>query len=298
MMRQMANSGSTSQSEHGSGPLTTGSSNVLVNGGNAWRAQIDIFTCPVHGPEVVPFGHTHVLVNGMMATSIGDFLLGAGPPDIIRDTPANNVYIGGAEGVGLDSEAGIAEWCNEWCKFENLWDKRTPDERRQAYDKMVGRMFSLFGAPPPNVIFEPPATNTGGYINVVNGDMGVGSQYFTATSAGNLRRVTYHEVRHGEQLFNGMRYARQQAKDGHPILGDNTAAKNAAMVNAADKLGGFPPGSKEEAFARTMAHGYSTDQGLDQLRWANKDYHNRYTQIPGGYDADRTEGKPAGACKC
>lgn len=293
----MANSQSVSQGEHGSAPLATGSPDVFVHGGNAWRAPIDLFMCPVHGPEFVPFGHTHVLVNGMMATSIGDFLLGAGAPDIICDTDANKVYIGDAEGVGMDSDAGMAAWCKEWCQFENLWGERTPNERRQAYDAMIGRMFGLYGAPHPNLVFDPPAENTGGYINVVNGEMGVGDQYFDAASAGDLRRVTYHEVRHGEQLFNGMRYARQQAKDGNPIPGDNTAEKNAAMIEAADKLGGFPPGSKEEAFARTMAHGYSTSQGIDQLLWANQDYNHRYPQIPGGYDAGRTEDNP-GACAC
>lgn len=301
-MRPMAHEFSQSQSQHGSAPLGTGSPNVLVHNGKAWRANHDVFPCPVHGPEKVPIGHTRVLVNNKQATRIGDFLLGAGAPDQIIGP--NRVMLG-EEPVGLESEEGMSAWCKEWCQLEADWANLTPEQRRLRYKAMVGRMFGAFGAPPPNIIFEDPkvGTNgqleyTGGYINVVNGDFGVGSQYFEASSPGDLRRVTFHETRHGEQLFMGIRYARQRARAGDPLLGDNTADKNPALVAAADQMPDFPPGSPEEAFARTMAEGYCRDVGLNQLGWANQDYHHRYEQIPGGADANRIDDQPSDRCAC
>lgn len=301
-MRPMAHELSHSQSQHGDVPLGAGSPNVRVHNGKAWRAAQDEFVCPQHGKEKVPGGHTRVLVNNKQATRVGDFLLGAGPPDqIIGD---NRVMLG-EDGVGLESAEGMKEWCKAWCKLEADWPNLTPAERRQSYEDMVGHTFEAFGAPAPTVVFVPPQDlgngqkkYTGGYINVVSGEFGVGDQYFDAAKPGDLRRVTFHETRHGEQLFMGIRYARQQARAGHPIPGDNTADKNGALITAADKMQDLPAGSREEAFARTMAEGYSRDVGLEQLGWANDDYDHRYRQIPGGSDANRVENLPNKGCAC
>lgn len=292
-MRPMAHELSLSQSEHGGISLGTGSPNVLVHGGKAWRAALDEFGCPQDGAEKIPAGHTRVLVNNFQATRVGDFLLGAGAPDQI--TGDNRVMLG-EEPVGLESADGMKAWCTEWCKFEKKWPDLTEEERRKQYTEMVARMFGGFGAPAPEVVFEP---NIGGSINVVDGTYKVGSQYFsTPNASADLRRVTYHETRHGEQLFMGIRYARYQAQLGSPLAGDNTGDKNSALVAAADALGGFTPNSPEEAFARTMAHGYSRDVGLNQLGWANVDYDNRYQQIPGGADANRIDNDANTKCAC
>jgi uncharacterized Zn-binding protein involved in type VI secretion len=292
-MRPMANELSLSQSEHGGTKLGTGSPNVLVHGGKAWRAIRDEFDCPHHGPEKMPIGHTRVLVNNFQAGRVGDFLLGAGAPDQVIGV--NRVMLG-EEPVGLESADGMKAWCTEWCTFEKNWPDLTEEQRREQYTEMVGRMFAGFGASAPEVVFEP---DIGGYINVVNGNFGVGSQYFSKpTASADLRRVTYHETRHGEQLFMGIRYARHQAQLGNPLTGDNTGDKNSALVAAADAMGGFTPNSPEEAFAQTMAHGYSRDVGLDQLGWANEDYGHRYQQIPGGADANRIDGDANTKCAC
>jgi uncharacterized Zn-binding protein involved in type VI secretion len=304
-MRQMAREHSTSQGEHGTEPLAKGAPKVLVHGGRAWRAVEDQFDCKLHGPEAVPVGHTRVLVQGKQAVRVGDFLLGGGAPDEIQEPDDNRVMLGD-DGAGLESDEGMKAWCEEWCAFEDAWGGMTEQERRAAYEALVARMFAQFGAPAPQVVFADPRLNpqtgnmdfTGGYIDVINGTYGVGSQYFLQAKPGDLRRVTFHETRHGEQLFQGIRYARQRRRQGNPLPGDVTSEKNTALVEAADRMPDFVPGSKEEGFARLHAEGYSRDTGMDQLRWANGDYDNRYQDIPGGADANRLHSRPAAECAC
>ncbi len=71
----------------GPGP---GSPNVLIGGMPAWRASIDMHTCPLltalvpHVGGMVAMGSVTVLINGMPAARQGDSVVeGGGPPNSI-----------------------------------------------------------------------------------------------------------------------------------------------------------------------------------------------------------------------
>jgi uncharacterized Zn-binding protein involved in type VI secretion len=77
------------QTAHGT-PLTGSSSpNVLIGGKPAWRGLADVHSCPmttgvaphVGGPVVD--GSATVLINNLPATSMGDTIVEAGPPNKI-----------------------------------------------------------------------------------------------------------------------------------------------------------------------------------------------------------------------
>lgn len=74
---------------HGT-PLTgSGSPDVLVGGMPAWRAGVDVHTCPLttgptpHGGGVVVAGSATVLINGYPAARVGDLVAENGPPNTI-----------------------------------------------------------------------------------------------------------------------------------------------------------------------------------------------------------------------
>ncbi len=66
-----------------------GSTDVLIGGQPAWRAQRDLHQCPlilggrphVGGPVAV--GSTTVIINGVPAARQGDLIAEAGPPNVI-----------------------------------------------------------------------------------------------------------------------------------------------------------------------------------------------------------------------
>ncbi len=66
-----------------------GSTNVLIGGMPAWRAGVDIHTCPLitvlvpHVGGVVAVGSATVRINGFPATRQGDLVVEAGPPNAI-----------------------------------------------------------------------------------------------------------------------------------------------------------------------------------------------------------------------
>ncbi len=70
----------------GPGP---GSTNVLIGGKPAWRAAMDMHTCPLssgpvpHAGGVVAAGSTTVLINNSPAARMGDMIVEAGPPNSI-----------------------------------------------------------------------------------------------------------------------------------------------------------------------------------------------------------------------
>lgn len=77
------------QTAHGT-PLTgVGSSNVLIGGLPAWRATMDVHTCPLttgvvpHVGGPVPVGSTTVFINNAPAARQGDTIAESGPPNTI-----------------------------------------------------------------------------------------------------------------------------------------------------------------------------------------------------------------------
>jgi uncharacterized Zn-binding protein involved in type VI secretion len=76
---------------HGSVPLTPpgGSLDVLIGGQPAWRATVDMHTCPLttgmvpHVGGTVLKGSVTVLINKMPAARMGDMVVEGGPPNPI-----------------------------------------------------------------------------------------------------------------------------------------------------------------------------------------------------------------------
>jgi uncharacterized Zn-binding protein involved in type VI secretion len=72
---------------------------VLIGGQPAWRALIDMHTCPLvtvlipHVGGVVALGSTSVLINNMPATRVSDQVVEVGPPNAIS-LGENTVLIG------------------------------------------------------------------------------------------------------------------------------------------------------------------------------------------------------------
>jgi uncharacterized Zn-binding protein involved in type VI secretion len=66
-----------------------GSLNVLIGGQPAWRAALDVHTCPLvsgtvpHVGGVVAMGSLLVLINGVPAARQGDIIVEGGPPNTI-----------------------------------------------------------------------------------------------------------------------------------------------------------------------------------------------------------------------
>lgn len=79
----------TDQTAHGT-PLTgPGSPDVLIGGMPAWRATADVHVCPLttgpvpHVGGPVTMGSTTVLINNMPAARQGDVIAENGPPNSI-----------------------------------------------------------------------------------------------------------------------------------------------------------------------------------------------------------------------
>lgn len=72
-----------------------GSTNVFIGGRPAWRAQMDVHTCPVgnHGGGIVSRGSDSVRINNFPAVRSGDVVLENGPTNAIT-TGESSVWIG------------------------------------------------------------------------------------------------------------------------------------------------------------------------------------------------------------
>lgn len=77
------------QTAHGT-PLTgTASQNVFIGNRPAWRAGVDVHTCPLttgvapHVGGTVAMGSSTVFINKMPAARLGDTIVEAGPPNTI-----------------------------------------------------------------------------------------------------------------------------------------------------------------------------------------------------------------------
>jgi len=77
-----------------------GSPNVFVGGKPAWRATLDMHTCPLvdglkpHVGGVIAVGSKTVSINNLPAARMGDLIVEAGAPNPIA-SGAPNVIIGG-----------------------------------------------------------------------------------------------------------------------------------------------------------------------------------------------------------
>ncbi|KRA62106.1 hypothetical protein ASD89_23740 [Caulobacter sp. Root656] len=98
-----------------SGPILTGSTNVLINGRPAARGVIDIVACIKHGqvPKRIAQGSRTVGINGMPAARKGDKTecdgtIAAGSP---------NVSIGAEPGTFLPISPEIPEWMSSTAKW-------------------------------------------------------------------------------------------------------------------------------------------------------------------------------------
>lgn len=79
---------------HGTPLAGAGSSTVLIGGMPAWRALVDVHSCPLttpqpHGGGVAPLGSTTVLIDGAPAVRQGDTIVEAagGPNTIVGGCP-------------------------------------------------------------------------------------------------------------------------------------------------------------------------------------------------------------------
>lgn len=79
---------------------TGGSVNVLIGGQPAWRAIVDVHTCPLasgtvpHTGGVVMKGSLTVLINNFPAVRSGDQIVEGGPPNAVS-LGCPTVQIGG-----------------------------------------------------------------------------------------------------------------------------------------------------------------------------------------------------------
>lgn len=87
---------------HGTPLADGGSSNVLIGGQPAWRAMTDVHTCPVttgpvpHVGGPVTTGSSTVLINGAPAARQGDAIVENGPPNTIAMGEQTVIIDGGS----------------------------------------------------------------------------------------------------------------------------------------------------------------------------------------------------------
>jgi uncharacterized Zn-binding protein involved in type VI secretion len=98
-----------------SGPITTGSANVFVNGIAAARAVKDVVACTKHSapPKRIAQGSQSVFINSFPAARKSDKTECDGP--ITEGSP--NVTIGAAAGTYLDISPEIPAWMSETAKW-------------------------------------------------------------------------------------------------------------------------------------------------------------------------------------
>ena len=77
---------------------SVGSPNVFIGGRPAWRAMVDVHTCPLtsgpvpHVGGTVMKGSTSVFINKIPAARMGDKIVESGPPNtIIKGCPTVNI---------------------------------------------------------------------------------------------------------------------------------------------------------------------------------------------------------------
>ena len=90
----------TDQTGHGTPLVGPGSPTVFIGGLPAWRALVDVHSCPLVDPSGNPHvggvaqpGSTSVLINNMPAARMGDSIAEAGSPNAIV-AGCMNVLIG------------------------------------------------------------------------------------------------------------------------------------------------------------------------------------------------------------
>lgn len=274
--------------EHAATPLTggPGAANVLINGKNAWRAEVDQHGCPEHAPEMVYAGAERVFINNKRAVRESDFLEsnGAGAPNRINDGSVN-VYIGTTR-LGMASDAAMREYCAAICALKRDWDKLTPDERRAAYEAAVKAQFDRMGVPAPTLELFPARPGVGAWWSQGEWKIGLPDDTFTGGfNNWTMKQATYHELRHAEQTVTALRErAGRVPTPGRESRADdpwwefwrNDTGANSDPVDAGDLVdmtgvpydvaqaavdNPYPPDSPEARYGRVNAEQHLTDAG-------------------------------------
>jgi hypothetical protein len=104
--------------------------------------------------------------------------------------------------------------------------------------------------------------------------------------------MMWHELRHGEQFFQGLRYAlgREQRGISPPGQTGYLGIVNPTIIDAATNAGFLDDSTPEGRWAAMFADAAYTTAGQQQLGWAASDqnhYGDRYPQTPFGGDVRR-----------
>lgn len=311
---------------HG-GELETGSPNVLAHNQPVWRAEEDEHGCAggapppgvgtepygesgsigAHGPEKLVEGAERVLVNGRRLGRQGDFLLGGGDPNMIAMRDYGFRVLVGENGVGSDSDAFQEIYCKEFCALKADWNELGENERIERWKDMTRRLFAALGMPEPTF---SATTNPdhGGTFSGTTFNVEYNPGYFNGKwTIDDLSGMTWHEMRHGEQSFQGLRYAlgRQQRGINPPGQKEYIEMADPRVIKAAKAAGPLDESTAEGRWAAMFADGDWTDAGNKQLGWAVADmskYGNRYPTIPAGAEVRRNvdggSNPRALRCKC
>lgn len=305
---------------HG-GVLDTGSHNVIAHNEPVWRSQVDEHNCEggppptvppgakspgetairCDGPEMMLEGAERVLVNNERLGRAGDFLLGAGAPNMIAPKPNFRVLVG-ENNIGSDTDEFQKLYCEEFCALKKDWPKMSPEQREAAWKDMVRRLFKAQGLPAPS--FDYDSGNTNGSMNR-NMRFGINPTFFKDANLGGLSKTTWHELRHGEQFFHGLRYAlgavrRGEASAAQILLIGTTSPR---VLDKALKAGTLDSSTPLGRWAAQNSDALWSWSGMRQLGWVNGDYHKRYATTPAGADVrvrvakDDMTGR-ANQCKC
>ncbi len=296
---------------HG-GKLETGSPNVLAHNQPVWRSDVDQHVCaggapptdlppgtaPVDassvsadGPEVLKEGAERVLVNGHRIGREGDFLLGAGSPNMIAPRNGFRVYVG-ENAIGSDTESFQEKYCKELCALKADWDKLSVEERIARWKDMTRNLFRSLGMPEPTFTGLDVGSDYGGSMGN-NFEFSYHPNYFNGTwTPDDLGDMTWHELRHGEQSFHGLRYAMERERRGISPKGQKSLIKRTdpRIVRAAQEAGPLDDSTAEGRWAAMFADGDFTTAGQERIGWAVRDmklYDGRYPTIPAGGDVRR-----------
>jgi len=212
----------------------TGSSDVLIGGQPAWRANLDTMTCPVpiappapapHGPEKCYLGSFGVLINGQMAVRMGDQLVGPGGPNPVvfckASLPPAPVLIGDVK-FGLADPANMEAFCKAFCALMKQWDLNRlllegpaadggdDDEferRRKDLENLINETLDKAGVPPMPVKYggHMKGTSRRGEFSASAWETRLNSNLLDfpmrRKDLKQLSNTLYHEARHAEQDY-------------------------------------------------------------------------------------------------
>jgi uncharacterized Zn-binding protein involved in type VI secretion len=239
----------------GAGP---GSRNVVVEGGKAWRAGVDVHTCTEHQKEKAYIGSTTVLINGEMAVRKGDLIASLNPPTNAVTDGAKDVLIGDL-GFGLLDPARAGSFCKDWCAFLKEWPALNEGERVARIQEIVNKHLAASGVPPVKVISGVTGGATGqfsidAWAITLNKDI-MTSPALQDNFGAPFGGLVYHESRHAEQYYMASRHqASQPRMTGSKVSTSMAVPPNVGASAMRAKFTGAP--SAESVFGKTMHHAY------------------------------------------